>query len=772
EPATALTAAAAAWTRGAPADWPAIYAPARPATTPLPTYPFQHQTYWLNPPPAAASAGTADKAQTVFWAAVERADVAGLASMLRVSTDQPLSDVVPALSSWRRHEQERSAVDGWRYRVVWRPVAAAPDPLLSGTWLIVIPVTWADSGWSDGCMRALTEYGAHTQQLVVDAAKVDRGWLAGRLRELSREGEISGVLSLLALDDTPHPCYPALPAGVAATMTLVQAMIDADVAGRLWATTEGGVRTGRDDPLTRPHQAQVWGLGRVVALEQPKQWGGLIDLPDAVSDSSLARVAAALTGIGHEDQIAVRSSGTYVRRLVRAPLGDGPAEKPWRPHGTVLITGGTGGIGSHIARWSARNGAEHLLLTSRQGPDAPGAAELAVQLTELGARVTIAPCDVTNRDALARLIANIPADVPLTAVVHTAGVAQQFTNVSDTSLEEFTAAISAKVIGATHLDELLGETNLDAFILFSSSAGVWGSGHNGAYAAGNSFLDSFAERRSARGRPTTAIAWGAWGGDGMATIDGIVEYMGRRGVRQMPPELAITAMTQAIEHNEASLTVADLDWGRFVRAFTSGRPSPLLDEIPEAQHALEKADAGADAEPIRTAITERLHDLSADGQTKLLLEAVCTEIAAVLRHSTTDTISTGKTFMELGFDSLTAIELRNRLASATGLKLGGSVIFDHPTPVGLARYLRAELLQDHDDDPTSIFAELDTLERSISRQTMQRQTATQIAEKLEDLARKLRHNLDDAENVDSNDDLDSASAEEMFQLIDQELGGS
>ncbi|MBP8539543.1 beta-ketoacyl reductase, partial [Streptomyces sp. MK37H] len=564
-----------------------------------------------------------------------------------------------------------------------------------------------------------------------------------------------------------------------------------EAAGPLWAATHGGVLTGRaGEPEARPHQAQTWGLGRVLALEHPRRWGGLVDLPEAADDASVDRLAAVLSGLpheegdGHEDQVAVRASGTYARRLIRVPLEAEPAVREWNPRGTVLITGGTGGIGAQVADWFARNGAGHLLLTSRRGPDAPGAAELRAKLEELGVAVTLTACDMADRDAVAALVAGVPEDRPLTAVVHTAGVPQTYVSVTDTTAEDVARITSGKVAGAVHLDEVLGDTPLDAFVVFSSNAAVWGSGGQGAYAAGNAFLDLFAEARRARGRTATSVAWGAWGGGGMMALDGATEYMERRGVLEMAPELAISAMVQAVEHDETFVAVADVEWERLVLGFTAARPSPLLAELPEVRRALREAEGGG-AEDATTgaALTARLTGLSENDQLKELLELVRTEVAVVLGHSGTEGIEAGMAFKEIGFDSLTAVELRNRLAAATGLRLPASLVFDHTTPAALARHLRTQVVpESRGGAAESVLGGLEVLEAGVAGLVGDGESAVKVAERLEALVWKLRDSgvvpgEGTAATVGSGpeaaeDDLASASAEEMFDLLDKEWGDS
>ena len=284
--------------------------------------------------------------------------------------------------------------------------------------------------------------------------------------------------------------------------------------------TTGAVSTGDADPLTSPAQAQAWGIGRTAALEHPARWGGLIDLPAELDDHAGARLCGILGGSTGEDQAAIRAAGVFVRRLAR----DGQprlAARPWRPGGTVLVTGEPSGPGAHIATWLAGSGAGHVVLATRGGAQAAGAGALAARLAGLGACVRISACDVTDRTAVASLLDQIPAaGPPLSTVVHAAGSAPP-TALAKTGLAELTAAAAERAAGAAHLDELTRDMNLAAFVLCSSAAGVWGSGGHGAYGAANAFLDALASQRRARGHAALSVAWGLWdNGDGASNLSG------------------------------------------------------------------------------------------------------------------------------------------------------------------------------------------------------------------------------------------------------------
>ncbi|WP_408646654.1 SDR family NAD(P)-dependent oxidoreductase [Streptomyces capitiformicae] len=665
--------------------------------------------------------GGEDTADAEFWAAVEGQDLQALTGALDVAEgagQEALAEALPVLSAWRRGRRASATIDSWRYRVAWRPLAGTGAAALSGTWLVVVPASHAGEPLVQACLDALATHGAQTAPLFVDAADIDRERLTALLAEAARHAgadEFGGVLSLLALDEQPHPEQPGLAAGLVAGLALIQACGDSGVRAPLWLATSGAVTTGAGDPLRNPVQNGTWGMGRVAALEHPEFWGGLVDLPETPDERTADRLCGILagagagagaekgtgtgagSGTGGEDQVAIRRTGVLIRRLVRTPAGstDG-SDRTWTSRGTALITGGTGGLGAHTARWLARNGTEHLVLLSRRGPDAPGAAELAAELGELGARVTIVACDIADRDALAALVERVEADgPPIRTVVHTAGVGILIP-LATTTLQEFADGAEAKLSGVANLDAVFCDDRLDAFIVFSSVAGVWGSGDHGAYAAANAYADAVAEHRRARGLAGTSIAWGIWSdeGGGMG-LEVVQEQLRWRGIPFMDPALAVAGMQQVLDRDECFIAVADIDWDRFVPVFTAARPRPLLTEVPEvaallrAEEDRHRQDA-SDTE--NTGLVSRLRGLPAEEQDQVVRDLVRAQVAGVLGHSSPGSIELGRAFRELGFDSLTSVELRNRLNAATGLRLPVTVIFDRPTVTALARHVREELV--------------------------------------------------------------------------------
>ncbi|MEU5980655.1 SDR family NAD(P)-dependent oxidoreductase, partial [Streptomyces sp. NPDC047315] len=504
----------------------------------------------------------------------------------------------------------------------------------------------------------------------------------------------------------------------------------------------------------------VWGLGRVFGLEQPEQYGGLIDVPAVWQSGTGDQLAAALAE-PVEDQLSIGSAGVFARRLHHAPAPSVGGE-PWKPSGTVVVTGGTGGIGSHLARWLAENGAEHLVLLSRSGPDAPGVVALAEELTADGTPTTVTACDITDAAQLGAVLSSADHP-PVTTVIHAAGVSR------DAPLTELTAAelddvLAAKALGAENLANHLAHGAFQRLVLFSSNAGVWGGARQGAYAAANAHLDALAERERAAGRSVTSVAWGLWDGEGMGAGE-VGAHLSRLGLRPMAPELAVEALHGALTLDETFVAVADVDWERFVPTFTVARRRPLIEDLPESRQLA----AGTDHEDADAAagLRSRLEGLDADDRLDLLSTLVRTEAARVLSHSGPDAIEPERAFRDMGFDSIASVELRKRLNTETGLQLPATVAFDHPTPRILAEHLAAHLYGLTPDVPpsTRVFGDVDRLAETLAGLAEDDAVRKRVAHRLRELLDVCESTPRDADDMGAQ--LGSASDEEIFDFIDK-----
>ncbi|MFD2471956.1 SDR family NAD(P)-dependent oxidoreductase, partial [Amycolatopsis silviterrae] len=420
--------------------------------------------------------------------------------------------------------------------------------------------------------------------------------------------------------------------------------------------------------------AAVQGLVRSAQGENPGRFG-LVDLdrPTSRGGEPAELLASALCSA--EPEVVVREGAVLAGRLVRV-AAETPAES-WDENGTVLLTGGTGGLGAVFARHLvAERGVRRLLLLSRRGPAAEGAAELIADLAGLGADVCVESCDVSDRAALADVLSAIPREHPLTAVVHTAGVLDDGV-IGSLSPERMDTVLRPKVDAAWHLHELTRDIPLSAFVVFSSIAGVFGNAGQGNYAAGNAFLDALTRRRRAEGLPGVSLAWGPWSGSGGMTGhlgEAGLERIARTGVPPLSAERGAELFDAALACGAAVVVPARLDL-------------PALraqEEIPALLRGLIRAPArraGA------AGLLRRLTGLGEVERRGELLELVGAQAAAVLGHAGSGEIDPVSAFRDLGFDSLTAVELRNRLGTATGLRLPATLVFDYPTPETLAGHL-------------------------------------------------------------------------------------
>jgi len=702
-PARLLASLAEAHVHGAPVDWAAVLGGGRRVE--LPTYAFQRRRFWPRPTaPAPADGGPVSAAEARFWAAVEDENARELAAVLAVDEGR-LGEAVPALASWRRRERTESATEGWRYRVAWQPVAEPGAAALTGRWLVVVPagvpgmrgVSGAAGGEpARGCVRALADRGAETT-VIRTGAGTGRRELAAVIGALAGADDgpgagIGGVLSLLALDEEPVPGWETVAAGLAGTLDLVQALGDAEVTAPLWVLTRGAVVAEPGEEVASLAQAMVWGLGRVAGLEHPGRWGGLVDLPPSWNERVGARLAAVLAGCG-EDQVAIRPGGTLARRLLRAAPDPAPA-RSWTPRGTVLVTGGTGAIAPYLAVWLARRGAARVVLTGRGGPLTAGVAEAAARVAAAGAEVAVVACDLSVRDDVRALLDWIETSGPaLSAVMH-AAARIELEALEDAGIDDLAAALAGKVTGADILDELTAGMNLDAFVMFSSIAAVWASAYHGAYAAANAYLDALASDRRSRGLPATSVAWGTWdtGADrGQGVVPDSVSPVNlrRQGLGFLDPEQALAALGRVLAQDETSMVLADVDWSRFAPVYRAARCWPLLEQIAEVQ-ALAEAPAERGEGDARLA--RQLAGLPDTERDRVLTDLIRGHASAVLGYASADAIDPGRAFRDMGFDSLIAVELRDRLNTATGLRLPSTVVFDYPSAAALARQVARLLL--------------------------------------------------------------------------------
>jgi acyl transferase domain-containing protein len=800
EPKALVEAVARLYARGRRPDWPALFGGDLGELVDLPTYPFRRDRYWLDATPSPDSIpSTESGVDAEFWHAVLDGDADALARILAPDQDAGASaaELAPAfapvlapLAKWREQAVADALVDRWRHHIDWREIRLGAPRRLGGTWLLAAP-DGDVSGQREYAKRALLDAGAAAVvEIAVDPATTNRAELAAALRGTE---QFAGALSLFALgapraDAAPHA------AALAANVALVQALDDLgpDQArdAKLWLATQDAVAAVPGDRVSRPDGALSWGLGAILAVEQPERHGGLIDLlPPAVDDgadyaahdgAAWRQAVTAIAAAGPERELAVRGSAVYARRLIPAKSGSGPSR--WTPpRGTTLITGGTGTIGAHVAAWLAERGAEHLLLLSRRGPDAPGAAELVERLKALGAAtVTIEACDVADRDRLAAVLAAIPEDRPLTAVLHTAAVLDDAL-ISLLGREQIENALRVKAEGALNLHELTAGRGLDAFVLFSSVAGICGAAGQGNYAPGNAYLDALAAHRRARGLAATSIAWGYWADGGLATDAAAAQFEQRLGIAGMAAEPAVRALERTLTRGETHALVADVDWTVFDAAGPA--PHPLLGELPavkaraaERSAAADRTGASQSSDSARPVLAEKAAAAaSAAERERIVADTVLAEAAVVLGLASARGIEPGGAFRELGFDSLAAVRLRNRLSALSGIALPATLVYDHPSPRAVAGYLAAQLTPAQSTAPAAadVLDTIGLLEEAVSRDGLDPDARRHAAKRLGALAARLSSGAPDGSSSSLRTDLAEADGDDdLLALVGKALGGA
>ncbi|OPF80931.1 hypothetical protein VT50_0210260 [Streptomyces antioxidans] len=526
-------------------------------------------------------------------------------------------------------------------------------------------------------LRAVTaeRLGARPGSLLVERW-VEAGQLGG-----AADAKVVAAVDAPVVAQVPPTDDEDVPNAVRTALRSVLGTLQDRLAGEpasspLVVLTHRAVRCGPRDAAADPVGAAVWGLVRSAQSEHPDRIV-LIDTDGPLAPDRLPPLA----GSG-EAQLAVRGDRVLVPRLARAATATGEREA-WHREGTVLVTGATGGLGGVIARHLATaHGVRRLLLASRSGPAAPGAEALVRELDAAGAQVRVVACDMADRDAVRQLVAEVPATAPLCAVVHAAGVVDDGL-VDALTPQRLDTVLGPKADGAWHLHEATADLPLTAFVLFSSAAGVLGAPGQANYAAANAFLDGLAGQRRDSGLPALAVAWGLWDID--AGMGGRLDEADRRRLARltapMPLDHGLALFDEALRQDQPAVLAAKLD------------PAGIrADDAPAVLRQLVRRPARRTATGApESALTERLRGLSADQQTALLLDTLRTHAARILGHAAATAIDAAMTFKELGFDSLTGLELRNGLTTATGARLPATLVFDHPTPEQAARFLREQL---------------------------------------------------------------------------------
>lgn len=563
-----------------------------------------------------------------------------------------------------RHASSRHLADAGRH--------LADEPGLPGTILI---------GTVNAAFVGIFSAGQHTElagRVVtrpVDGTTIDD--LVAHLPELlaAEDAPIAGIVSFLPADERTQPDRRAVTVGMALTAALARALDRLGATVPLWSVTRAADSVGTDDQPVSPDQAAWWGLHDAITTANPTLRAGIIDMAGTAPPSAAATLADLLARRGDPDLLAVRGADVFARRLVHDPVT--AVDDPEWTDGTVLVTVGTEGLGADVARWLADRGVRNLVLT---GPSTQETAALTAELTARGGDVVVVDRELTDRDAVAAVLAAVPDEYPLRGIVHTAAMPGDEPLGAEADPLDM-AAIDralANVAGTAILDELTRQADLAAFVVCCSAtvaAGVLGGSVDRRHAPGQAFLAAVAHRRRALGWPAAAVLWGPWRTDAEQGD----------GPPPVPARLAVAAVTRAFAPADQPLLLADVDWTALPQD-PGHAANPLLQDLLEAASPGDHPDQESGPE-LRRRIAEAPESVAQ----RLLVGLLRTHAAIVLGHDSTESIDADDHFLELGFSSFTALELSNRLKTEAGLDVHPAAIYDHPTPTTLARHLRAEL---------------------------------------------------------------------------------
>ncbi len=660
-------------------DWRGLY-PTPGRFVDLPSYPWQRRRFWINATPTRSM------------------------PIIEITTHstQPLPEL-----ALRR-------ADDWFYQVSWRPqpLPALPAITEGGSWLIFTDA----EGLGEQLAQRLTSTGQQAILVVPGNSYIRQNDtyiqmnpqrpedLQRLLREtLTGTAPLRGAIYLWALraaSDVESPPQTAQTLVYGGALHLAQAMAAATLPStpQIWFVTRGAQAIAGEPAVAA--QAPLWGLGRVLSVEHPELWGGLIDLDPHRSPDEPSALLGELSTSTAQEQIALRGTGRYVARLTRStPTASQPLVL--HPNATYLITGGMGGLGLELARWLVERGARHLALVGRSAPSIT-AQGLIAELEESGAQIRIVRGDIGQPEAAAAILAEIAQRMPpLRGLIHAAGILDDAMLLKQ-SFASFEYVMKPKIAGAWHLHTLTVSIDLDFFVLFSSATALLGTPSQASYAAANAYLDALAHTRRASGLPALSINWGMWGEVGLAVQHGRSQHLNRRGLIAMPVQAGLAALERLMADSNAQVAAMAIDWPTFSGQFPAGHTPHLFREL-----IIDQRDAADQIQPGRD-LRRELQEHAPTARIEVIEQLAREQVAGVLGFAGTDDVAPQRGFFQMGMDSLMAIELKNRLQAILMLNLPSTLAFDYPTATSLAHYLHDRIFPPPTVEPPTPMSDSDS----------------------------------------------------------------
>ena len=667
--------------------------PLRGRCVELPSYPWQYEHFWIS---KASGGKKAYDFQNAF----------------------PGEGKGPELSS---------SHDADQYAVVWRPFnnqeAFVPrEDTQRKTWILFISGNEAGKTLEKSIAMAgqdfvLVEPGEQYKEITGRHFTIDPQnplhyeQLFEELSEVELPG-VSGILHMGAIrppfqENWPNPkdLSEATAYNAIAMLHLIRALskLQKIKSPPVWLITRGAQPVLPDSAAPAFDQAPFWGMGRVLALEYPGIWGGMIDLDPFMTDADgIKALFEILRDPRSEDQIAVRKEGIYVARLIQKTIAETMPYK-WDANGSYWVTGGIGRLGLKVAHWMAENGARHIVLTSRKGlpiwsgneaqtDETPTGTDREMhekvaqirKIEKLGASVSVLSADVSSEAEMKRVAGQFGDSLPpLKGIIHAAGSIVP-THTLDLRPNDFLTAFASKIEGTMVLHRITENADLDFFMLFSSAAGILGAKEMCHYATANHFMDVFSQYCRMHNRNMISVNWGLWAG-GWDNQTYTVE-LGRSGLNAMPDETGLEAIGGFLTSTESQTMCADVDWKVFLPIYESKKKRGFLDEIRDrASASKEQERAAEDTVKSELLNTQPFH------RNELLENHIKRWVSSLLEFAGPDEIDSEMGFFQMGMDSITAVQLKNHLEEDIGIELPPTVTFECPNVKSLSSFVLEEL---------------------------------------------------------------------------------
>uniref|UniRef100_UPI0026132A92 SDR family NAD(P)-dependent oxidoreductase n=1 Tax=Crocosphaera sp. TaxID=2729996 RepID=UPI0026132A92 len=700
-----LTSLGQLYVQGAKIDWLEFEKDYNHQKVVLPTYPFQRQRYWLETEPKESQDEVIKQLGLDNLEHLQKSlEQTGKLSKEEVEL---LPKLLELLAQQQQEQVEKAEIQDWFYEIQWKQQPRKIQPtfkdLEGGQWVI-----FADKkGFGEQIADKLTKLGYQCNLVFVGenyTHKNEKYYINPSQKEhfqefwkalkLSSNLPLKGIIHLWSLDTTAtkdlnlNSLKEAQKITCGSLLYTLQTLteLSLQVTPKLWLVTRGVQPIESEKTSLSVAQSPLWGMGKVVALEFPDWWGGMIDLDINTSDQEINQLLSEIENSQGEDKIAFRESKRYVPRLVKSSISE---NKPLSIYSdkTYLITGGLGALGLKVAQWMVEKGVKYLALIGRRKPKSEAQSILS-QMAKQGVRVEIISADVGDEEGMKEVLKTIEAQMPpLKGIIHAAGTIG-FNSLQETEWENFAQVLHPKVSGTWVLHHLTQNYQLDFFVGFSSIASVWGSKGQADYAAANQFMDSLCHHRYNLDLTSLSINWGPWAEGGMATPKAEA-WLKQAGINTLEPTKATSVLEYLLKMNKVQITVADVDWKCFKALYETSNKSKFFETV--TTKTIETVDSLTSTFKEQNSFIQQLKQASQHEQHTLLVNYVQKKVSQILRFPESKIIEIDQGFFDMGFDSLMAVDLRNRLEMSLGIGLPSTIAFEAPNIKSLVEYIAKKI---------------------------------------------------------------------------------